>query len=116
MKNDSLGFRIPYVHEGRTHEYIPDFLARLHPGDDGVERTLIIEVSGSHKTPGPTQAKATTAREHWVPAVNNHGGWGRWGYVELGLPATFGPEINAVIADLYLPDSSTGVPRAGVPA
>src|SRR5262249_8761834 len=29
VKNERLGFTIPYVHEGRTHDYVPDFLARL---------------------------------------------------------------------------------------
>ena len=29
VKNDHLGFTIPYVHKGRTHSYIPDFLVRL---------------------------------------------------------------------------------------
>ena len=56
MKNDHLGFTIPYVHKGRSHSYIPDFLVRLKPGDDeDVDRTLIVEVSGSQKSPGPTR-------------------------------------------------------------
>ena len=25
----------------------------------------------------------TTARSLWVPSVNNHGGFGRWGFVEI---------------------------------
>ena len=29
VKNDHLGFTIPYVHKGRSHSYIPDFLVRL---------------------------------------------------------------------------------------
>ena len=29
VKNDHLGFTIPYVHKGRTHSYVPDFLVRL---------------------------------------------------------------------------------------
>ncbi len=63
VKNDHLGFAIPYVHAGRTHEYRPDFLVRLVPeAGDEVERTLIIEVSGGRKAPGPTAAKAATAR------------------------------------------------------
>ena len=63
MKNDHLGFTIPYVHKGRSHSYIPDFLVRLRrPGREDFDRTLIVEVSGSRKSPGPTQAKATTAR------------------------------------------------------
>ena len=40
VKNDHLGFTIPYVHKGRSHSYIPDFLVRLEPGDDDVDRTL----------------------------------------------------------------------------
>lgn len=87
VKNDHLGFEIPYLFEGRSHSYVPDFLARLaaEPGDD-VERTLIIEVSGGrklHQSPGPTAVKAATARDQWCTAVNNDGGFGRWGYLEI---------------------------------
>ncbi len=118
VKNDHLGFEIPYVHQGRSHRYVPDFLVRLTPGDDGVDRTLIVEVSGSHKSPGPTQAKADTARNQWCVAVNNHGGWGRWGYVELGEPSSFGTMLNVALENLarhplqFDPDA----PAAGVPA
>jgi len=85
VKNDHLGFTIPYVHQGRSHEYWPDFLLRLAPveGED-FSRTLIVEVSGGQKSPGPTKAKADTARNMWCTAVNNHGAFGRWGYIELG--------------------------------
>jgi type III restriction enzyme len=83
VKNDHLGFTIPYTHEGMTRQYVPDFLVRLADSED-VVRTLIVEVSGSQKSPGPTQAKAETARDHWVPAVNGHGGFGLWGYCQLG--------------------------------
>ena len=34
VKNDHLGFTIPYVYKGRSHSYIPDFLVRLEPGGD----------------------------------------------------------------------------------
>src|SRR5207253_2725204 len=62
VKNDHLGFTIPYVHEGRSHDYVPDFLVRLIDTGDGFDRTLIVEVSGGRKSPGPTAAKADTAR------------------------------------------------------
>jgi type III restriction enzyme len=90
VKNDHLSFHIPYVHKGRTHSYIPDFLVRLRrPPGENFDRTLIIEVSGSQKSPGPTQAKANTARNSWCVAVNNHEGFGRWGYVEMTDPLQF---------------------------
>ena len=31
VKNDRLGFTIPYVYKGRSHGYTPDFLVRLEP-------------------------------------------------------------------------------------
>ncbi len=84
VKNDHLGFGIPYVHQGISRLYVPDFLVRLADPGDGVVRTLTVEVSGGRKSPGPTAEKAATARESWVPAVNSHGGYGLWGYCEIG--------------------------------
>jgi type III restriction enzyme len=84
VKNDHLGFGIPYVHQGISRLYLPDFLVRLADVGDRVMRTLIVEVSGGLKSPGPTAEKAATTRESWVPAVNSHGGYGLWGYCEIG--------------------------------
>ncbi|AFJ34985.1 BPTD_3080 family restriction endonuclease [Mycobacterium sp. MOTT36Y] len=102
VKNDHLGFTIPYVHKGRSHSYVPDFLVRLKRHDrDDVVRTLIIEVSGSQKSPGPTKAKAETARNSWCVAVNNHGGFGRWGYTEMTHPLEFKQRLVEAFALLY---------------
>ncbi len=72
-KNERLSFTIPYVHQGTTHDYIPDFLVRLRTDDGDVDRTLIIEVSGTLKSRIAATAKATTARDQWCAAVNNQG-------------------------------------------
>ena len=101
VKNDQLGLTIPYVHKGRSHSYIPDFLARLRRTGDDVERTLIIEISGSQKSPGPTNQKAETARNSWCVAVNNHGGWGRWAYIEMNDPDQFKTRLADAIQSLY---------------
>ena len=112
VKNERLGFTIPYVHEGRTHEYVPDFLVRLVPkSEDDVERTLIVEVSGSRKSPGPTAAKADTARNQWCAAVNNWGEFGRWGYVEVHNPADASALLDEAIDNLY-----ADLPIIGLPA
>jgi len=99
-KNDRLGFTIPYVHEGRAHSYFPDFLVRLERRPyEPFDRILIVEVSGSQKSPGPTIAKAETARNQWCVAVNNHGGYGRWGYVEIRhMPSAHSMLIEAINA------------------
>jgi type III restriction enzyme len=110
VKNERLGFTIPYVHEGRTHDYVPDFLVRLVTESDDVERTLIVEVSGSLKSPGPTAAKAETARNQWCAAVNNWGEFGRWGYVEVRNPAQAAPLLNDAIDNLYADRPIIGLP------
>lgn len=102
VKNDHLGFEIPYVHKGRSHAYLPDFLLRLHRAEgEDFDRHLIVEVSGGQKSPGPTCEKARTARDSWCPAVNNHGGFGRWGYVEITDMNTARADLNDAIERLY---------------
>ena len=102
VKNDHLGFEIPYLHAGKSHKYLPDFLVRLRKHeDDDVDRTLIIEVSGGQKSPGPTKAKAETARNQWCTAVNNDGGWGRWAYIEIGAMLNAGQRITDALSLLY---------------
>lgn len=85
VKNQSLGFTIPYTINGQEHQYNPDFIARIDDGhgpDDLL--SLIVEVSGQQKL--EKDVKVSTARELWVPAVNNHGGFGRWGFIEVTDP------------------------------
>jgi type III restriction enzyme len=100
VKNNGLGFTIPYTMQGRSHEYIPDFLARLNGQGDDVVRTLVIEVSGTLKKEAPTREKADTTRNLWVSAVNAVGAYGRWGYAELRDPRTFRRDLRAAIEAL----------------
>lgn len=110
VKNERLGFTIPYVHEGRTHDYVPDFLVRLKTDPEDVDRTLIIEVSGGRKSPGPTAAKADTARHQWCAAVNNWGECGRWGYVEVHNPDDAADLLDRAIDNLYADRPIIGLP------
>ncbi|MEW4568509.1 BPTD_3080 family restriction endonuclease [Tautonia sp. JC769] len=85
VKNHNLGFIIPYVIDGQERRYHPDFIARIDDGrgpDDLLN--LVIEVTGERKK--DKAAKVSTARTLWVPAVNNHGGFGRWAFVEIADP------------------------------
>jgi type III restriction enzyme len=82
VKNHNLGLTIPYTLNGDEHLYYPDFLARVDDGhgtDDLLN--LLLEVSGEERR--DKAAKVATARTLWVPAVNNHGGFGRWAFVEI---------------------------------
>ena len=101
VKNDRLGFTIPYVFSGRSHDYVPDFILRLEQREGDVPRHLIVEISGGQKSPGPTAAKATTARNSWCAAVNNHGGFGRWGYIEITSMEALRAQVDDAITQLY---------------
>jgi type III restriction enzyme len=83
VKNERVGFTIPYTLEGEQWQYHPDFLARMRDGRPDL-LNLIIEVTGEKKK--DKAAKVSTARTLWVPAVNNHGGFGRWAFLETGDP------------------------------
>ena len=85
VKNHNLGFTIPYSLNGEARNYVPDFIACVDDGhgpDDLLN--LLIEVTGEQKK--DKAAKVTTARTLWVPAVNNHGGFGRWDFLEITDP------------------------------
>ena len=111
VKNDHLGFEIPYVHAGKSHQYLPDFLVRLKKRYEGdIARTLIVEVSGGQKSPGPTTAKAETARNQWCTAVNNDGSWGRWGYVEIDAMVNAEQRIASAIELVYADAPIIGEP------
>jgi type III restriction enzyme len=83
VKNQNLGFTIPYVLEGDERHYIPDFIARIRLNNNEI-LNLIIEVSGEKRK--DKVAKVETARNLWVPSINNHGGYGVWEFVEITDP------------------------------
>ncbi len=98
VKNQNLGFKIPYTLNGEQGNYEPDFIVRI---DDGRGRddplNLIIEVTGEKKK--DKGAKVATARLLWVPAVNNHGGFGRWAFLEIEDPWNAKNAIRALLQD-----------------
>lgn len=85
VKNHNLSFTIPYTLNGEEKNYIPDFIACINDGhgpDDLLN--LIVEVTGEKKK--DKAAKVATARTLWTPAINNHGSFGRWAFIEVADP------------------------------
>ena len=93
FKNYHANFTIPYVFNGEPHNYTPDFVARVATAAGGLN--LILEVSGQDRP--EKQAKVSTARTLWVPAVNNHGGFGRWAFFEVRDPWNAKTEIQGFL-------------------
>ena len=99
VKNHNLGFTLPYTLNGEEKNYIPDFIACIDDGrgpDDLLN--LIVEVTGEKKK--DKAAKVATARTLWVPAVNNHGGFGRWKFIEVADPWDAQNLIRGVLKQL----------------
>jgi type III restriction enzyme len=80
VKNQNLGFAIPYEYQGVSRQYIPDFIAVLEYPDKS-KLNLLIEVTG--KKDDKKGLKVKTAREMWVPAVNNSSKYGTWAMLEI---------------------------------
>lgn len=93
VKNERLGFSIPYTLNGEGHEYTPDFIVRMDDGhgkDDLLN--LVLEVSGRDRR--DKKEKVATARTLWVPAVNALGKFGRWAFHETTDPWNVQNEIR----------------------
>ncbi|MDX2302428.1 MAG: DEAD/DEAH box helicase family protein [Microscillaceae bacterium] len=66
VKNQFLGFAIPYTKEGKDRQYFPDFIARVK-SKDGTIKNLMIEISGMSKDKAE---KKWFVENRWIPAVN----------------------------------------------
>ena len=85
VKNQGLGFAIPYMDNGQLHDYIPDFIVRLAGGGH-----LILETKGYDEREPVKRAAA----HRWVDAVNAEGSFGAWSYVVARNPNEVPGVIN----------------------
>ena len=81
VKNQGLGFAIPYFYNGQNHDYLPDFLIKLNI-EDNVECYLILETKGFDEL----ESIKTAAAHRWVSAVNADGRFGKWSYAVIRKP------------------------------
>lgn len=93
VKNAGLGFAVPYLRDGKSHDYIPDFIIRLRGNGD---RHLILETKGYDEL---KEIKAQAA-DRWVKAVNADGRYGKWSYKMIGSPYKVNEAIDTAAAGL----------------
>ena len=82
VKNHNLGLEVPYRYGSETRTYIPDFIVLVDDGkgeDDLLH--LIVEIKGYRGE--DAKDKKSTMETYWVPGVNRHGSYGRWGFAEF---------------------------------
>ena len=98
VRNEGLGFEVPYLHGAVQRRYRPDFIVRVDDGhgqDDVLN--LIIEVKGYKGE--DAKDKKNTMDAFWVPGVNNLGGFGRWGFAEFTNVYTMGDDLDEKLAE-----------------
>jgi type III restriction enzyme len=90
VKNERLGFVIPYRREGIQRRYFPDFIVQLAGGEN-----LIVETKGREEP--DVEIKAIAAKR-WCAAVNNDGRFGRWSYYLVWEAGDLNRVLNEHIA------------------
>ena len=88
VKNDHLGFEIPYIHNGVLCHYIPDFIVRLSD-----KSHLVLEVKGIKKP--KDDSKWDYMKLCWIKAVNQDEENGFWNF-DVSQDKT-GREIHNII-------------------
>jgi type III restriction enzyme len=82
VKNQFLGFAIPYTKDGKDRQYFPDFITRVKT-KSGSHMNLIIEISGMSKDKAE---KKWFVENRWLPAVNalkDKYGYSEWHFIEV---------------------------------
>jgi type III restriction enzyme len=82
IKNQFLGFVIPYVKDGQDRLYYPDFIVKVRL-ENGLLVNLLIEITGMNKDKAE---KKWTVENRWLPAVNavkDKYGYAEWYFIEI---------------------------------
>jgi type III restriction enzyme len=96
VKNQGLGFQIPYTFDTHERNYLPDFIVMIDDGQADGPLSLVVEVTGQAR-PDKVE-RVATARERWVPGVNALGRYGRWEFIEIEDPWNAENDIRALLA------------------
>ena len=107
VKNQGLGFSVPYRMGGDSRTYVPDFIVRIDVG--GHEPfNLVAEVKGLRGE--DAKIKAETMHGFWVPAVNALKDFGRWDFAEFKDVNAMETDFAGTVDDLvqrFSPDLKT---------
>jgi type III restriction enzyme len=82
VKNQNLGFEVPYRFGSEARKYLPDFIVLVDDGhgDDDLLH-LVVEIKGYRRE--DAKEKKATMDTYWVPGVNRLGTYGRWSFSEI---------------------------------
>lgn len=110
VKNQGLGFEVPYRDGSVPRIYIPDFIVLVDDGGDEPLH-LIIEIKGYRGE--DVKLKSETMKTQWVPGVNNLNKFGRWAFEEFRDVYEISKEFDAVIERAIAKGSGADISVAG---
>jgi type III restriction enzyme len=87
VKNDRLGFAIPYRRRGLPAKYLPDFIAVTDTGEN-----VIVEIKGQANDDADIKTRAAL---RWTSAVTRLGSHGVWHYLFVTDPGRLGLAMNS---------------------
>ena len=118
VKNQGLGFEVPYRLGSQSRRYIPDFIVRVDDGHGEEDLlNLVVEIKGYRGE--DAKEKAATMDRYWVPGVNRLGTYGRWAFAEFTdvylMEADFAKKVEEGFGDLVAKvlTASNGADTAG---
>ena len=95
VKNQGLGFTVPYRSGSEARSYFPDFIVLINDRDDKDDLLhLVVEIKGYRRE--DAKEKKNTMETYWIPGVNWRGDYGRWEFAEL----TDGDDIEKTFASV----------------
>ncbi|MCR5888351.1 DEAD/DEAH box helicase family protein [Hymenobacter sp. J193] len=115
VKNDFLGFSIPYVSQAKERRYFPDFIVRCRLST-GQRVNVVLEISGMAEAKTDKRWYVT---ERWLPAVNNVApqlGLDPWHFLEIANDIrNIRPQLQAFLQDLEVQYAANPVPVVAQP-
>lgn len=113
VKNQGLGFDVPYRFGSETRKYIPDYIVLVDDGhgpDDLLN--LVVEIKGYRRE--DAIEKKSTMDTYWVPGVNHLKNFGRWAFseftevyqIEAEFAAKIESEFNKIIESAKVQSSN----------
>lgn len=102
VKNQNMGFSIPYKDGETSREYFPDFIVKARSNAQGEEFVnIIVEIKGMKNE--KVKLKKETIEEKWIPGVNSMRQFGRWIFVQIEEKHEIAPEFNRTINSVLEP-------------
>jgi type III restriction enzyme len=114
VKNQNLGFEIPYRYGSVMRRYLPDFIVLVDDGFGSHDLLhLVVEIKGYRAE--DAKEKKSTMDNYWVPGVNHLATHGRWAFAEFTEIYRIESDFEAAITKKfnYLIESLPTLPRLG---